>query len=109
MLPSSLSPTSPPEPRECAKRHRSSRTADGEDGRARKKERTDLVTARKASLIDEETYQMRARELVTGASSSILETVERETTKGAEIDVATTEGVPTTEIVGFGKLNPRSC
>ena len=38
--------TTPPEPRKCAKRPRSSRTIDGDDTRARNKERT---------LIDEET------------------------------------------------------
>lgn len=37
------SPTKPqPEPRGCAKRHRSSRTTEGEDAHARKKERTAL-------------------------------------------------------------------
>ena len=39
-------PTAPLEPCECAKRHCSSRTIDGDDTRARNKERT---------LIDEET------------------------------------------------------
>ena len=36
------SPTTPPKPYECAKRHRYSCTADGNDDRARRKERMDL-------------------------------------------------------------------
>ena len=90
--------TAPPEPRECAKSHRSSFTTDGEDALAKKKERTDLEVARRASMIDKETRQMRARELAPGTSSSKHEAIERSTTEGAEIDVGTTEGVPTTEL-----------
>ena len=52
--------TAPPEPRERAKRNPSSRTTDGEDDRARNKERADLEAARRASLIDKETRQIRA-------------------------------------------------
>lgn len=55
-------PTTPlPEPPERAKRHHSSRTTEGEDARARKKEQTNLEAARRASVIDEETRQMRAQ------------------------------------------------
>ena len=62
----------PPETREHAKRHCSSRTTKGEDAHSRKKERTDLEAARRALLINEETRQMTARELAAGASSSRL-------------------------------------
>ena len=46
----------PPEACELTNRHRSSRTTKGEDACARKKERTDLDAARRASVIDEETH-----------------------------------------------------
>ena len=65
--------TTPPEPRKCAKRPRSSRTIDGYYPRVRKKERTDIEAVRRDSLLCEETFQMRARELAAGASSYGLE------------------------------------
>ena len=46
---------------------------------------------------------MRAQELAAGASCSRPEAVEGRTTEGAEIDMGTTEGVPTTEVAGFEK------
>ena len=50
------SPTAPPpKPRESDKRHYSSRTTEGDEARARNRERTDLEAARRASLVDEET------------------------------------------------------
>ena len=78
-----IASTTPPEPREHAKRHRYSHTTDGEDARVRNKERTYLEDASRASLIDEETLLMRAREIVVRASSSRPETSERSTTDGA--------------------------
>ena len=56
----------PPKPRVRAKIHHSSRTTDREDARARKKEWTELEAVRRASLIDEETRQIRVRELADG-------------------------------------------
>ena len=46
-------------------------------------------------MVDEETRQMKARELAAGTSSSRVEVVERRTTEGADTAVGTTEGVPT--------------
>ena len=56
-----------PPPREHAKRRRGR----GEDeARERKKESREMEAARRASLAEEETRQMRERELATGTSSS---------------------------------------
>ena len=96
-------------PRMCAKRDRSSRTTDGEEAHARNKEQMDLEQVRRDSLIDEETHQMRARELAAGASSSRLEAFEGSNTKGEGIDFGTTEGVPTTEVASFEKPDPPAC
>ena len=54
-------PTSPP-PDYCehAKRHHSSHTTEGDEARARMKERIDLEVASRPSLIDEEDWHMRA-------------------------------------------------
>lgn len=52
---------------------------------------------------------MRARQVLTGASSSRLKTSERSTTDGEEIVVGTTEGGPTTHVVVSGKPNPHTC
>ena len=57
----------PPPPRESAKRRRG-RAED--EVRARKKERREMEAARRASLAEEATHQMRASELAAGASSS---------------------------------------
>ena len=60
-------PTAPPhEPCKSAKRHHSILTSEGEDARARKKERIDIEDASRASLTYKETRQMRARELAVG-------------------------------------------
>ena len=68
---------------------------------------------RRASLIDEQTRQMRARELSVGASRSRAEVVERSTTKGVDTAVGNTEGVSTegvsTEGAGSGKPDPPAC
>ena len=68
-----------------------------------------MESSRRASLINEEAQQMRARELAIGASSSKLEDVEKSTTEGAYIFVGTTDGGPTTEGVVSWKLDPPSC
>ena len=57
----------------------------------RKKERKDLKDARRASVMDEEVRQMRARDIAVGPSSSMLLIDEMSTTNGVEIDVGTTE------------------
>ena len=95
--------TPPPPPREQTKKHRS---REGDEARARKRERTKLETARRASLMYEEARQMRAHELAAGASSSRIVDVERKTTDGDAIAADTTVGVPTPEGAGSEKQNP---
>ena len=95
-------------PCERAKRHRSSRTSEGEDARTQKNERINLEVVRRSLLLHKEACQMRSRELVVGASSSRVEVVARSTTEDADTVVSTTEGVPT-EGVGFEKPDPPSC
>lgn len=87
----------PPLPRELNMRHQP-RYSD--DFRSRKKERNEMDAARRASFVFEVAQQMRARELVAGASSSRLDDVERITTKGSDIVVDTNEGVSTTYLAG---------
>ena len=53
----------PPPPRDCAKRHQ---VRDEDESRAWKTERNELEAARRASLIDEEYYQLRVLEVVAG-------------------------------------------
>lgn len=92
-------PTEPlPEPHVHARRHRYSRTTQGYDAHVRKKDQEDLESMRTTSLINEDTRQVRARELAAGASSSILDTRERRTNDGVQIVVGTTEGDPTSNI-----------
>ena len=92
-------PTAPPEPREHSKRHHSIRTTNGEDARKWKKEMKDLEAARRASMIDGLTCQMRDRELAARASGSRLDVIER----------STTEGVITTKDASFEKLDTPAC
>ena len=61
-----IAPTGQPELCKRAKRHRSYRTTDGENVCARKKEHNNFEVTRRASLIDEDTRQRRARELAGG-------------------------------------------
>lgn len=68
---------------------------EGENARARKKFQTYLNAAKRASLVDDETRQMRAREVAVGASSSRLETGEWRTTDGVDIVVGTDVCGPT--------------
>lgn len=77
--------------------------------RSKKKERTYLEAERRASLINVETYQLRARELASRASSSRLEAIERSSTEGEKIYRGTTEGDTTIEVVGLRKLSRPSC
>lgn len=58
---------------------------------------------------NEEACHIREREIVVGASSSILVTGERKTTDGAEIDVGTIECDPSTCVAGLRKPDPPTC
>lgn len=78
-------------------------------GRSRKSVRTELERTRRASLADEEIHRQRAVEMDSGASSSISTTGERSTTDGAEMDVGTTEGDPSTAVAGYRKSDPPTC
>lgn len=93
----------PPPPRDHAKRHR---TREDDESHSRKREHTKLEVARRASFMDEEARQMMAHELAVGESSSKIVDVERSTTEANDIVEYTTDGVPTTEGVIFGKLDP---
>lgn len=101
--------TTPRTPCEHAKRHHSEYPTEGEDVRSKKKERTYLEAERRASLINVETCQLRARELASRASSSILEAIERSSTEGEKIYRGTTEGDTTIEVVVLRKLSRPSC
>ena len=84
--------TLPPEQRERAKRYHSINNTEGDEAHARKKDRIYFEIVRRASLILEDTRQIRARELAAGESSSRafyykLEVIERRATEGAKIDV----------------------
>ena len=57
-------------------------------------------------MVDEEAWQIRARELDVEVSSSRLDDVERSTTEGPDIAADTTDGVPTTDGAGTAKLDP---
>ena len=96
----------PPPPREHDKRHK---VRDGDESRARKKERREIEAARRASVAEEEAHQMREGELATGAS--ISRTVEIAGGSGDTIVVAedTIEGVQITEEVGPGEPDPPAC
>lgn len=77
LMTSALSQT---EPHGHAKRYHSIRTTEaGYDSHARKKERTDLKDAMRASVVDEEARQIRSREMVAEESSSIPVFSERRT------------------------------
>ena len=96
----------PPPPCEHSKRHCS---RENEEARSRKKKRTEMESARRDSLVDEEARQMRALELASGACSSRFDDVKRRTTEGADIAADTTDGVPTTDGAGFVKPDPPTC
>lgn len=85
----------PPKPRECAKQHHYICAFEGDEAHARKKEWTDLEAARRDSLIDEDTLQIRAQELDAEESSSSVDVVERRIIEGVDTAVGTTDGVLT--------------
>ena len=68
-----------------------------------------MEVARRASLADEEAYQMRALELAAGASSSRNVEITGGTADSAIDAVETTEGVQITQVVGFGEPDQPSC
>uniref|UniRef100_M1DVY5 Integrase core domain containing protein n=1 Tax=Solanum tuberosum TaxID=4113 RepID=M1DVY5_SOLTU len=78
----------PDSSRTVGKRPYSSHTSDGsEAGRGRKRELQETEAARRASIVDEELRQQRARRIGVGASSSVM------TIDGAvRVNVSTTEG-----------------
>ena len=76
---------------------------------ARKKELRDMEDARRASLADEEACQMRAKELVIGASSSRTVEIVRGTADSVFDAEDITEGVQITEVVGSGETDPLAC
>uniref|UniRef100_M1DG93 Uncharacterized protein n=1 Tax=Solanum tuberosum TaxID=4113 RepID=M1DG93_SOLTU len=94
-----------------------------EDARAKKRELQQNEQARKASILDEESRQQRVREGALGASSSISTTeamtamrddvsttdgavrVIDSTTENAVLE-GTTEGGPSVDPAGSGKLDP---
>lgn len=86
------------------KRYYSSRTTEKRDDAClRNKDKTYLKVARRYHLIDEESRQMRARQMAIRASSSILVTGEMITSDGVEIVVGTTEGDQSTVVVRHTK------
>ena len=64
---------------------------------------------RRASLADEEARRIRAIESTAGASRSRDVAIMGGTTDSAVADEDTTEGVQTTEVVGFRELDPPTC
>ena len=96
----------PPPPREHAKRRRG--RAENE-ARARKKERHEMEAARRASLAEEASHQMRAGELAAGASSSRTVKIVGGTADSAVVAEDTTEVVLITEDVGSGEPDPPTC
>ena len=71
----------------------------------RKKDRTNLHATRRALLTDKEARQIRVREMVIGASSSIPVISERTTTNVVTIDV----GDPNILVAGSGKPDQSTC
>lgn len=47
-----------------------------------------------------------AKDMVAGESSFVLVSGERSTKNGATVDVGNTNGVPSDDLAGFGKLDP---
>ena len=96
----------PPPPREHDKRHK---VRDGDESRARKKERREIEAARRASFVDEEARRIRAVESAAGDYSSR----DVETGGGTNDSVVayekTTKGVQSTEVVDSGEPKPPTC
>ena len=68
-----------------------------------------MEAARRTSLLDEDTRQMKAPELAARASSSRFEDIEGSTTEDEDIVLGTTDGDPTTEGAGSEKSDPPAC
>ena len=68
-----------------------------------------MEAARRASLAEEATHQMRGGELAAGASSSRTLEIAGGTIDGAVVAENTTEGVQIAEDVGSGKPDPQAC
>ena len=68
-----------------------------------------MEAARRASLAEEETRQMRAGELVAGASSSRTMEIAEGTADSVVDAEDTTEGVQITEVVCFWEPDPLAC
>ena len=96
----------PPPPREHAKRHRGQAE---DEARTWKKERREIEATRRASLAEEEAHQMRAQELVAGASSSRTMEIAEGTADSVVDAEDTTEGVHITRVVGSMEPDPPAC
>ena len=68
-----------------------------------------MEAARRASLADEETRQMRAVKLAAGASSSRNVEIAGGTADNVVDAEDTTEGVQITKVVGSGEPDPPAC
>ena len=96
----------PPPLREHAK---SRKGREEDEAVARKKERHEMEVVRKASLVEEEERQMRARELAVKASSSRTVVIAVGTADSVVDAEDTTEGVHITEVVGSGEPDQPAC
>ena len=68
-----------------------------------------MEAASRASLVEEEAYQMRAEELASGASSSRTVEIAGGTVDRVVDAEDTTEGVQNAEDVGSREPNPPAC
>ena len=68
-----------------------------------------MEAARRASLAEAEAHQIRASQIVAGASSSRTVETTGGTTDGAGVAEDTTEGVQIAEDVGSGEPDPPAC
>ena len=95
-----------PPPREQAKMRRG---REEDEARARKKERREIEAAKRASLAEEETHQMREIELASGASSSRTVEIAGGTTDGAVVAEDTNEGVQIAKDMDSRESEPPAC
>ena len=102
----SITDVPPPHPQDRSKRHR---VRNEDESRSRKKERNELKAGRRASLIAEESRQLRVLKVAAGASISRIVEAERSTTDGVFIAEDTTDGVPIMDVAGFGKSYSSAC
>ena len=68
-----------------------------------------MEATRRPSLADEEAHRIKAIESAVGASRSIDVAIAGGTADSALTDEDTTEGVHTTEVVGFRDPHPPAC